>query len=1467
MSVRQHYGAGYVEAGSASEEDNMHSTSGSEDNSKSDFEIKARRPCCCCCTAERFYHISYVMLFFAYLVAFPLWAKWLMCAPMPYKYWHEELDRWPLLPAEKTYLAMGKEHGIGVSAVPMDPDSCNYSCGESYMGFRTNLMNFEVKLSLTSNQSSLQKEDIDTMYPVLLASEDFDHWVLVGDRRHAYPEPFFRSRSKSTGQVYVHKTDQCMSMPAPNDTFTSQGTYIIGCVTWTVAGQEALSKLTSVTKEDLSMHCNSVGGVCGWPCGSRIPSTLMEGCSADGIIDTDTFAKHVPSAKNGSKVSVYACYKPDPELMDSCTLSTKPMSAWPCHECQQKLDEAAAESVRSEGETGSGKSGDDDDDDDDDDSWSLRRRRLDDGVDDPPVNKRFVSLPQLEVRVYDSEVPPGTDIFNTPRVFIFAAHSLDGPFKRLYSDTNIKNLPLDDEQPETPIQIGGGLLNTMRLERMNDLTIRSDSCFGKRGPLYIVACAVNQSIYDDTGRWYPQEPRFQLGQEVKGPPFNDRCIAVGGSCGYACTPHPTDNLGQYCTANGTIKMEYLTGDIDVEYNQTKAVLAFVVVLLCGFSVKILMLFPGIFSPYKRAHDYDPEMTENFRYLVVASPMATSDDNKGAMLRNVVGSVACMPPDCRCRYHVVVNDEGHRNEMKTCWQLFCKIIEAVPNYGGDSYERNVLELTKVWCSETRMMGLPQIGGKVAQLDDKVLERLCGRTALRKLLKESRWRNWNQAHLAELESAMELLANDLRTDYNKFTVSTPYLDILADWEPRDASSLPLRIHYSSRAKPVEDPRNIMVQHVAVGSWYYKVPKGATTEDWLALRTRPKEMVYALPDHDDDFINVPLRSSHGKAGGLNFVDNYMTVVARRPQNIYGDERDEAPSLFAVIEGQHQFQPDFMLSCLPCFFRENGNLDERVSFTQAPPHYPELSEKTDYMDCNNAQFFRLTSMIRNCCGGVSSCGTNGMWMIPPREEDQIWIRRPKRVRDQDKKRREHLIEREFFHTGSKIEDTATTIDSVLIGRHSHFVNRKLSFGMAKPPTEFIGAQQRCVEGAVTLGLQWLSNTSESRERARRNRWLLWATAIGFAVFLGAMISLVISNNSSGALVEYGVVSAERVDSIDTGILQDIVGKYVAKQALEWFGLNFGLEVLMNMFWTFIILTVSTVSVFVIMFFPTMCAKCFTRFFRCSFPNELRWWARLVISVDNVTYFIWFWTSFFWIGFNYYLALAKVNFHFHNVGMMTFMLVVNLLNFGMLVCNSMRYTVMASVDANEVAALSMDTIWRSNQLFFMTGPIQLFAVISGISEFIKYKFYGQDIGGWTDVDLGKTCVRIVKYWTVMMLLGDILVWTCYFVYAKDYPSSFAACVVVTLFSLDVLHPCVFLWFGHVTLNPHELAKMTCCQCLCSPRWWKATIKSIVLEGAVSTFLKYLPLAYFLCLPFLALWNSYFGLLGSYVLVAMGPAH
>uniref|UniRef100_A0A7S1MCL6 Uncharacterized protein n=1 Tax=Alexandrium catenella TaxID=2925 RepID=A0A7S1MCL6_ALECA len=425
----------------------------------------------------------------------------------------------------------------------------------------------------------------------------------------------------------------------------------------------------------------------------------------------------------------------------------------------------------------------------------------------------------------------------------------------------------------------------------------------------------------------------------------------------------------------------------------------------------------------------------------------------------------------------------------------------------------------------------------------------------------------------------------------------------------------------------------------------------------------------------------------------------------------------------------------------------------------------------------------------------------------------------------------------------------------------------MAKAPTDFIGAQQRWVEGAVTLCLQWFTFNADSHGDAAKNAWMLWATVLAFLGFILALVRLVTNHAADSVLVEYGVIKTDTFDTFASPVRAGLSDFLTHSDSLFklFGGSTISVGIFVDLLMQFIVWIMSFVVMFTILWFVTMVCKCFTKC--CYFPNEMKWWGRLIISMDNLTYFMWFWTSFFWIGFNYYTALFRMNYHFNNKGMMAFMLIVNVLNWSLIIVNTFRYNIMESMDANEIAALNMDNIWRANQLFFMTGPIQLFSLVRGCSEFIKYKFYGQDIGGWSGGDLGRISVTIVKYWTSLMLLGCVGVWLAHAIYAHKYQNSFSACIVVTLISLDVLHPCTFLWLGNTSLPADEASKMTWCKALVSRKWWAVTIKNLILNQTFTGVLKFVGPAYFLVLPVLALSSSYFGVSGAYMLVAMGPGH
>merc|ERR1712166_631134 len=177
-----------------------------------------------------------------------------------------------------------------------------------------------------------------------------------------------------------------------------------------------------------------------------------------------------------------------------------------------------------------------------------------------------------------------------------------------------------------------------------------------------------------------------------------------------------------------------------------------------------------------------------------------------------------------------------------------------------------------------------------------------------------------------------------------------------------------------------------------------------------------------------------------------------------------------------------------------------------QSPQFFPEIKDWNDYLDNNNATFFRLNSFIRNCCGGVSSCGTNGTWQLTDPREDhtkdyrfcnnvanfktdaeaaadkqedanvntcsvteknnkmcELWeLQLGEKAVDNAEANRDqtHVVERQVFAESCKVEDTASSLHQVLKGHHSQFVNQRLAYGLAKNPMDYLAAVQRWAEG-----------------------------------------------------------------------------------------------------------------------------------------------------------------------------------------------------------------------------------------------------------------------------------------------------------------------------------------------------------------------------------------------------------------------
>jgi len=250
------------------------------------------------------------------------------------------------------------------------------------------------------------------------------------------------------------------------------------------------------------------------------------------------------------------------------------------------------------------------------------------------------------------------------------------------------------------------------------------------------------------------------------------------------------------------------------------------------------------------------------------------------------------------------------------------------------------------------------------------------------------------------------------------------------------------------------------------------------------------------------------------------------------------------------------------------------------------------------------------------------------------------------------------------------------------------------------------------------------------------------------------------------------------------------------------------------------------------------------------------------LTYFLWFWTAFFWIGFNYYSVFAERSYHFGAQGMFSFMLIVQLLSWGMVIASSLRYTLGTSMEANEVISLSMDNIWRSTQLFYMSAPLLAYSLVKGFQDYMRYQMYGEDISYWTGGDRGAMSTNLVKYWTLLLIIGAICAWVYFFTASSVQVGALGSCLIVSLIALDVLHPCVYLWIGSPpSMNDEKAASKSWAQCLSDQSWYARQLHNMVLNPSVTGLLKWLGPTWFVAMPFLTLVMPYIGVNQAFMMI------
>jgi hypothetical protein len=1029
-----------------------------------------------------------VIVFLVFVFEFPCFLVWMVSSPLPNQYWNEDYGKWPIL-ENHTFIQEGTitDYDLEMSGVPKAFSQCNHTCtGGSGSG---DDVSFQVSMTLNAPGFEF------TAFPVLLASNNFKDWWVASDKRDSSPTPFFPSQSASEAAIYTHVTEDCTRVPdlfnleeeeeepiGPNEEFASAPTYVMACVAWSadkVEWQEQEAN-QEIGPEELGLYCDAVGGSCGWPCGSNPSVESLPGCPA-GVLQVEPLegsggfkvgGRNLLNSSFVGNVDLKACIS-DPGSAE-CITSTTLMSQWPCHTCRQTTT-----------------------------SETLQENSLD-----------YDSLPRMEVTLRSAASSDGTlpnaDV--APRVYIFTtgvegnlgpAGMWSGTWKKLYvppgtydpiADPKPKPLAVvemeeaelaDGEETSLEARLDDADWNLMQFRDMNKVTLSPNQCFGRRGPLYMVACAVNTSLYGI------DMFELSIGQTVAPPPFNDRCLAVAGRCAYACGDASGEPM-PYCTSEGKIDFPALVSNFEVPTNDGVAVNAFVVTLLIGFAVRLVTYFPGLFIPYKHPKFYHPGMTGQLKYIAVCAP--SGGETKAVVLRNLLGAFSGMPKSCQCPFYIVFADEGHRHPQKVMFRAFVTVLKHIPDVSlnqvtgaksprnaspSGSKEDNLKTFTKLWVEQTRLFRLvtcetAKTAAKIKSLREnlkegeeklkqeaeikkleKQLDDLAGVTALKTLQSRAGWPKGNDGTevgklIGDLEEALQQLRKELVCGEKAFDgagvcdsrVPMHLDDVEAhSWTPRSSDLNPnpkplYTLHYCARAKPDEDDRILKVQHVARGVWYYKIPQleeARNQKTWREWRKSAQEFTDA--DFDTKKYLVPLRTSRGKAGGLNFVENYLFEYSMRLEPTANDavaSDHYKYSLFSIADARHQFQADFMHETVPFFFQkrksheDDHEVDTAVAFTQCPQYYPEMPDDVDYLDTNNSNFFRLNCMLRNCAGGVSSCGTGGTWLIRDRRAgihgtDSIWDMESIEMKRQGFTQ---MIEYTFFHESCKVEDTASSLD-----------------------------------------------------------------------------------------------------------------------------------------------------------------------------------------------------------------------------------------------------------------------------------------------------------------------------------------------------------------------------------------------------------------------------------------------------------
>jgi len=461
------------------------------------------------------------------------------------------------------------------------------------------------------------------------------------------------------------------------------------------------------------------------------------------------------------------------------------------------------------------------------------------------------------------------------------------------------------------------------------------------------------------------------------------------------------------------------------------------------------------------------------------------------------------------------------------------------------------------------------------------------------------------------------------------------------------------------------------------------------------------------------MPYSGVRGKSGGLNYV-----VDALQFRDGYigtGEEGDPTPErmLYGIFDARHQPHPDYWKHVLPKFMHasETGyeyEANPEIALVQAPQFFAAVEMEDDVLDVHNGLCFNLMNVIRNRCGGVTSCGTNAVWQINAKEFSR---------------QRENAESLEYFDSRTKIEDTASSHIQFCAGKRSVYVQENISTGIAKLNSDYLCALQRWAEGAVQLF--WLQIFADKTKQL-----VLFGCSV--LLFLG-MIYYFLYGGWSKDFIGYNIFcDVKGTPSLLLGVdhpfcdaLYGLFSKFlehtIDKVIFEMAARDYMRLIDFAMAWLLIVVTVALITVILA--------------WRGTMPKIVR----VFIMMENISYWLTSCSIFFWMSLTLFMIIGmNPPLMFNVTHFMLFILSINITQH----CMTNEY--------KNMGGCSELSIWRSQQAYTLAAPLYIMAIMRGTGAAWGIIWKRLDKSFWTSSEYGSDVIRGVTVWVTFIWVSFV---------------------------------------------------------------------------------------------------------------------